>query len=178
MVIKTIISFLVAISVSLGSYAQDECYFNPNITTSYILDSLDIPYLPISERNKKSLIVHGCTEISINEFKSYFNNGEFTYFPDKTTPRIPLSALMGEANYLTDSDSFIMNLLILFDMHFIGFADIPINDPKYSLVRIIETAQVNDAYTTILLLYTHEGKWHYIKEDIDRVGTDYIVTYK
>ena len=85
---------------------------------------------------------------------------------------------MGEANYLTDSDSFIMNLLILFDLHFIGFADIPINDPKYSLVRIIETAQLNDAYTAILLLRTHEGQWDYIDEDIERVGDDYIVTYK
>lgn len=175
---KIFVIFFSVLATSFGICAQDECYFQPNLTTSFILDSLDIPYLPIAERNKKSLIVHGCTEISINEFKSYFNNGEFTYFPDKTTPRIPLSVLMGEANYLTESDSFIMNLLILFDMHFIGFADIPINDPKYSLVRIIETAQVNDAYTTILLLRTHEGQWDYIEEDIERVGEGYIVTYK
>ena len=175
---KSFVIIFSAVAISFSIHAQDECYFEPNLTTSFILDSLDIPYLPITERNKKSLIVHGCTEISINEFKNYFNKGEFTYFPDKTTPRIPLSALMGEANYLTDSDSFIMNLLILFDMHFIGFAYIPINDPKYSLVRIIETAQMNDAYTTILLLRTHEGQWDYIDEDIERVGDDYIVTYK
>ena len=175
---KSIVIFLVALTMSLSIHAQDECYFNPNITTSYILDSLNIPYLPISERNKKSLIVHGCTEISINEFKSFFNKGEFVYYPDKTTPRIPLIVLMGESNYLTESDEFIMSLLFYFDMQFIGFADVPINDPKYALVRIIETAQVNDAYTTILLLRTHDGIWDYIKEDIDRVGTDYIVTYK
>lgn len=166
------------LTISLSIHAQDECYFEPNLTTSYILDSLNIPYLPITERNKKSLIVHGCTDISINAFKSFFNNGEFVYYPDKTTPRIPLVALMGESNYLTSSDQFIMNFLFYFDMQFIGFADVPIDDPKYALVRIIETAQVNDAYTTILLLRTHDGRWDYIDEDVERVGDDYIVTYK
>jgi hypothetical protein len=178
MVIKTIISFLAAISLSLGSYAQDECYFEPNITSSFILDSLEIPYLPITERNKKSLIVHGCTEISINEFKRFFHDGEFVYFPDKTTPRIPLISLMGGASYLTNSDEFIMNFIMMMDMHFIGLADVPINDQKYSLVRIIETAQVNDAYGTVVLLLTHDGVWDYIDEDIDKVGTEYFVKYK
>jgi hypothetical protein len=175
---KSIVIFLVALITSHSIYAQDECYFNPNLTTSYILDSLNIPYLPITERNKKSLIVHGCTEISINEFKNFFNKGEFVYYPDKTTPRIPLVDLMGGSSYLTSSDEFTMNFLFYFDMQFIGFADVPIDDPKYELVRIIETAQVNDAYTTILLLRMHDGRWDYIAEDIERVGEDYIVTYK
>jgi hypothetical protein len=178
MITKIQALILLILSGITYAYGQDECYFEPNITTSYILDSLNIPYLPITERNKKSLIVHGCTEISINAFKSFFNKGEFVYYPDKTTPRIPLVDLMGGSNYLAESDEFIMNFLFYFDMQFIGFADVPIDDPKYALVRIIETAQVNDAYTTILLLRTHDGQWDYIDEDVERVGEDYIVTYK
>jgi len=85
---------------------------------------------------------------------------------------------MGGASYLTNSDEFIMNFIMMMDMHFIGLADLPINDPKYSLVRIIETAQVNDAFGTIVLLRTHDGVWDYIDEDIDRVGTEYLVKYK
>jgi hypothetical protein len=169
---------LILLGLTSNAQVSDEYYFSPNLTASYILDSLNIPYLPITERNKKSLIVHGCTEISINEFKSFFNKGEFVYYPDKTTPRIPLIFLMGENNYLTESDEFIMSLLFYFDMQFIGFADVPIHDPKYALVRIIETAQVNDAYTTILLLRMHDGRWDYIAEDVERVGDDYIVTYQ
>jgi hypothetical protein len=75
--------------------------------------------------------------------------------------------LMGGISYLTSSDEFIMNFLFYFDMQFIGFADVPIDDSKYALVRIIETAQTNDAYTTILLLLTHDGQWDYIDEDVE-----------
>jgi hypothetical protein len=63
-------------------------------------------------------------------------------------------------------------------MQFVGFADVQINDSKYSFVRIIETVQTNEAFGTIVLLQTHDGKWDYIEEDVDKVSSEYFVKYK
>jgi hypothetical protein len=175
---KNLFLSLVIVLTSLVVNGQTECYFAPNLNSSYLLDSLGIPYLPITERTQKSLILHGCSEISINEFNSFFNNGEFVYIPDASTPRTPLSYLIGDAEFLTESDKFVINFIILFEMQFVGFADLQINDSKYSLVRIIETVQTNEAFGTIVLLQTHDGKWDYVDEDVDKVSSDYMVKYK
>jgi hypothetical protein len=175
---KNLFLSLVIVLTSLVVNGQIEYYFPPNVTSSYVLDSLDIPYLPMTERTQKSLILHGCTEISINEFNSFFNNGEFVYIPDLSTPKISLSFLMGGTQFLTESDEFMINFLILLETQSVGFADVQIKDSKYSMVRIIETVSINDTFSTIVLLQTHDGKWDYVDENIDRTGTDYIVTYK
>jgi len=85
---------------------------------------------------------------------------------------------MGGTQFLTDSDEFMINFLILLGTQSVGFADVQIKDLKYSMVRIIETVSTNDTFSTIVLLQTHDGKWDYVHEDINRLGTDYIVTYK
>ena len=79
---------------------------------------------------------------------------------------------------MTESDEFMVNFLILLGTQTVGFSDVKIEDSKYSMVRIIETVSTNDTFSTIVLLLTHDGKWDYVHEDINRLGENYIVTYK
>ena len=48
---KNLFLSLVIVLTSLVSYSQEPMYFYPHFEELFVLDSLNIPYLPIPERN-------------------------------------------------------------------------------------------------------------------------------
>ena len=153
---KKLFFSLVIVLTSLVSNAQESQYFFPNYESQFVLDSLNIPYVPIPQRNgSKPIYSDGPFERSIENHMEYFTNNEFDFYPTKNTPSIDWEVFINSLVFLED-ETFRNSMLSSFKFKVIGFSKINLYGGKYKSVQIIETRNDNQ-YNTILLLETQLG---------------------
>jgi len=153
---KNLFLSLVIVLTSLVVNGQEPQYFFPNYESQFVLDSLNIPYVPIPQRNgTEPIYSDGTFERSIENHMKYFTNNEFDFFPTKNTSSIDWEVFINSLVFLED-ETFRNSMLSSFKFKVIGFSKINLYGGKYKSVQIIETRNDNQ-YNTILLLETQLG---------------------
>jgi len=156
---KNLFFSLVLVMVGLVSNAQESKYFFPNYESQFVLDSLDIPYVPIPQRNgTEPIYSDGPFERSVKKHNKYFSKYEFDFSPTKNTPSIDWGVFSKSFVFLNELELSTSLLYSEFNMKVIGFSKINLYGGKYKSVQIIETRfDENNQYSTILLLETQSG---------------------
>jgi len=153
---KNLFLSLVIVLTSLVVNGQESKYFFPNYESQFVLDSLNIPYLPIPQRNGTSPVyIDQPSEQSIENHMKYFSNNEFDFYPTKNTPSIDWGVFSESLVFLGD-ETFTNSMLSELNFKVIGFSKINLYGGKYKSIQIIETLN-NNQYNTILLLETQSG---------------------
>ena len=161
---KNLFLSLVLVMVGLVANSQKPSYFYPQFEAMYVLDSLNIPYLPIPERNGISEVGRTySTEKGVKKHNKYFCNNEFDFLPSKNTPSIPFNSFVSSYIFLNENDVFKVNMISYYDWNVIGFSKIRLSDGNYKSVEIIEYhTNFNDTYGTVVLLETQLGKMTFV----------------
>lgn len=147
---------LVLVMVGLVSNAQESKYFFPNYESQFVLDSLNIPYVPIPQRNgTEPIYSDGPFERSVKKHNKYFSKYEFDFSPTKNTPSIDWGVFSESLVFLGD-ETFTNSMLSELNFKVIGFSKINLYGGKYKSIQIVETLNDNQ-YNTIVLLETQSG---------------------
>jgi hypothetical protein len=156
---KNLFLSLVIVLTSLVVNGQEPQYFFPNYESQFVLDSLNIPYVPIPQRNgTEPIYSDGPFERSIKKHNKYFSKYEFDFLPTKNTPPIDWGVFSKSFIFLNELELSTSLLYSEFNMKVIGFSKINLYDGKYKSIQIIETRfDENNQYNTILLLETQSG---------------------
>jgi hypothetical protein len=105
----SIITTFLAISFTNG---QEAIYFYPHFEELFVLDSLNIPYLPIPERNGISPVGRTySTEKGVKKHNKYFHNNEFDFLPSPNTPRVKLNTFFSSYKFYTEGDRFVVMMM-------------------------------------------------------------------
>jgi hypothetical protein len=162
---KNLFLSLVIVLTSLVVNGQESTYFYPHFEELFVLDSLNIPYLPIPERNGISPVGGTySTEKSVKKHNKYFHNNEFDFLPSPNTPRVKLTSFFNSYRFLTEDDKFVVMLMLQHNFDVIGFAVIPLPEGKYKSVEILEYYTDNNTYGTIVLLQVQSGEMTFINQ--------------
>ena len=177
---KNLFLSLVIVLTSLVSSSQEQKYFYPNFQELFVLDSLNIPYLPIPERNGISPVGRTySTEKGVKKHNKYFNNNEFDFLPSSNTPSVKLTSFFNSYKFLTEDDKFIVSMMLQQEFDVIGFVVIPLSKGKYKSVEILEYhANNNDTYGTIVLLQVQSGEMTLINQTQHPVSLDWEPTFE
>jgi len=153
---KNLFLSLVLVMVGLVSNAQESKYFFPNYESQFVLDSLDIPYVPIPQRNgTEPIYSDGPFERSVKKHNKYFSKYEFDFSPTKNTPSVDWGVFSESLVFLGD-ETFTNSMLSELNFKVIGFSKINLYGGKYKSIQIVETLNDNQ-YNTIVLLETQSG---------------------
>jgi hypothetical protein len=153
---KNLFLSLVIVLTSLVVSGQEPQYFFPNYESQFVLDSLNIPYVPIPQRNgTEPIYSDGPFKRNVKKHNKYFSKYEFDFSPTKNTPSIDWEVFINSLVFLED-ETFRNSMLSSFKFKVIGFSKINLYGGKYKSVQIIETRNDNQ-YNTILLLETQLG---------------------
>jgi hypothetical protein len=153
---KNLFLSLVLVMVGLVSNAQESKYFFPNYESQFVLDSLNIPYVPIPQRNgTEPIYSDGPFERSVKKHNKYFSKYEFDFSPTKNTPSIDWGVFSESLVFLGD-ETFTNSMLSELNFKVIGFSKINLYGGKYKSIQIVETLN-NNQYNTIVLLETQSG---------------------
>lgn len=153
---KNLFLSLVLVMVGLVSDAQESQYFFPNYESQFVLDSLNIPYVPIPQRNgTEPIYSDGPFERSVKKHNKYFSKYEFDFSPTKNTPSIDWGVFSKSLVFLGD-ETFTNSMLSELNFKVIGFSKINLYGGKYKSIQIVETLNDNQ-YNTIVLLETQLG---------------------
>lgn len=165
------------LAVSVAS-AQDVAYFYPNFEELFVLDSLNIPYLPIPERNGISPVGRTySTEKGVKKHNKYFHNNEFDFLPSPSTPRVKLNNFFSSYKFYTEGDRFMLMMMEMQNFDILGFAIIPLSGGKYKSVEILEYYTDNNTYGTIVLLQVQSGEMTFIDQIQHPVSLDWEPTF-
>ena len=177
---KNLFLFLVIVLTSLVSFGQEPMYFYPNFEELFVLDSLNIPYLPIPERNGISPVGRTySTEKGVKKHNKYFHNNEFNFLPSSNTPSVKLTSFFNSYKFLTEGDKFVVSMMLQQEFDVIGFAIIPISTGKYKSVEILEYhANNNNTYGTMVLLQVQSGEMTLIDQVQHPVSLDWEPTFE
>jgi hypothetical protein len=176
---KNLFLSLVIVLTSLVSFGQEPMYFYPHFEELFVLDSLNIPYLPIPERNGISPVGQTySTEKGVKKHNKYFHNNEFDFLPSPNTPRVKLNDFLKSYRFYTEGDKFVVNLMFQHNFDIIGFAVIPLPEGKYKSVEILEYYTDNNTYGTIVLLQTQSGEMTFIDQFQHPVSLDWVPTFE
>ena len=153
---KNLFLSLVLVMVGLVANSQESKYFFPNYESQFVLDSLDIPYVPIPQRNgTEPIYSDGPFERSVKKHNKYFSKYEFDFSPTKNTPSIDWGVFSESLVFLGD-ETFTNSMLSELNFKVIGFSKINLYGGKYKSIQIVETLNDNQ-YNTIVLLETQSG---------------------
>jgi hypothetical protein len=172
---KNLFLSLVLVLTNLVASSQEPTYFYPNFEELFVLDSLNIPYLPIPERNGISPVGRTySTEKSVKKHNKYFNNNEFDFLPSQFTPSIKLESFFNSYRFLTEIDETIVMMMSQQEFDIIGFSSITLPKGKYKSVQILEYhANNNDTYGTIVLLQVQSGEMTLVNQTQHPVSLDW-----
>jgi hypothetical protein len=161
---KSIILSSLFLLVGLLSKAQETQYFFPDYACQYVLDSLNIPYVPIAQRNGTAPIYsNGEFPRSIKKHKKYFNNNEFEFCPNENTPAIEWSEFSKTLVFFIEFVLGLSDLFSVFDIKVIGYSKINLSGGKYKSVQIVETrVDAQKQYSTIVLLEDQSGSVFFV----------------
>ena len=156
---KNLFLSLVIVLTSLVTNGQESQYFVPTYEAQFVLDSLNIPYVPIPQRNgTQPIYSDGQFKRSIKNHIKYFSNNEFDFYPTKNTPSIDWGVFSKSLVFLNEDDLFSNDMFSSLNLKVIGFSKINLYGGKYKSIQIIETRlDKENQYTTLLLLETQLG---------------------
>lgn len=177
---KNLIFTLILVLSNLVVNSQSPAYFYPQFEAMYVLDSLNIPYLPIPERNGKSPVgMTYSTQEGVKLHNKFFKNNEFDFSPSESTPSVPFMSFVGSYVFLTEDDKFAVNMFSNWDWDVIGFSKIKLKEGKYKSVEIIEYhSNSNDTYGTIVILETNMGYKTFVNSVTHPVSLDWSPSFK
>lgn len=131
-------------------------YFGLHPAQQHILDSLKIPYLPISERN--GMNDYGKIEVDkkkISKFNKFFDKNEFVFSPNENSPSIRFSSFFRNYEFSNKGDLLYFSILENFDFDIIGVSTLDLNESNniYKTIQVIEyRCDKNNTYGTMVLL--------------------------
>ncbi len=140
------------------SFSQNDSlvYYRPCFYSQYLLDSLNVPFIPLDLRSDSEYVNYE----RIKQFNDFFN-GDLVYLPDSETSSYHLldyEELFGEYYRYLLPDGVVGESFIELDNH-----------PKYGLLRIIESFNINKEseksvyyFNTTLYGLDYEGNWDMI----------------
>jgi hypothetical protein len=158
---KILINIFLLFSLFLQSQSnrvdKKPTYVHLEIPEESVLDSLNIPYLSISDRNG----VNGygekieIDEIKMSNFKKFFDDNEFVFTPNINTPYVKIDAFFRNYVFLTEYDKLYFSLLEMFGLDIIGSSTIELKEPKseYKTIQIVEYRYtITNIYSTMVFL--------------------------
>jgi hypothetical protein len=174
-----IVTLILTVSTLVG-FSQGTVYFYPSYESMFILDSLNIPYLPIPERTGISPVgVTYSTQKGVELHNEFFDNGEFDFFPSNNTPSIDLMTFIGSYTFLTEGDKFLVMLFSNWDTDVVGRAKISLPEGKYKSVEILECRyNDNDTYGTIVLLEDNLGNMSFVNSENNQLSSEWQPSFK
>lgn len=175
---KITIAFIMAFLTYVNAYCQEATYFYPNFEELFVLDSLNIPYLPIPERNGISPVGRTySTAKGVKKHNQYFHNNEFDFLPSPSTPRVKLNTFFSSYKFYTEGDRFMVMMMEMQNFDILGFAIIPLSGGKYESVEILEYYAGNNTYGTMVLLQVQSGEMTFIDQIQHPVSLDWEPTF-
>lgn len=132
-------------------------YVHLEIPEEFVLDSLNIPYLSISDRNG----VNGygekieIDEIKMSNFKKFFDDNEFVFTPNINTSYVKIDAFFRNYVFLTEYDKTYFSILEYFNFDIIGSSTIELKESKseYKTIQIVEYRYTTtNLYSTMVFL--------------------------
>lgn len=139
-------------------------YLSPNFHALRVLDSLSIPYLPISYR----VMGRGYSEEFKNEFISMFGE-TFQFIPQYTESDVSFKDAFGGKEAVDESERWLLDVLSNLEVFVLGSFRVPLTHESDEAIWIIETyGKISNSYETIVFAETKENKVYVINEDIDR----------
>lgn len=160
MVMNYLLTTLFLFLVFNTSFSQNDSlvYYRPCYYSQYLLDSLNIPFIPLDLRAD--------SEYNNYEYINQFNNlfdGDLVYLPDNETPSYDLfdyEELFGEYYRFLLPDGVVGESFIELEGH-----------PKYGLLRIVESFNINEEseknvyyFSTTLYGLDYDGNWDMITD--------------
>jgi len=154
---KKLFLSLVLVMVGLVANSQTPKYFGLELAEQSVLDSLEIPYLSISERN--GVNDFGKIEVDgkkITKFNKFFTHNEFVFSPVKNTPSVKFDSFFRNYKFSSEKDKLYISFFENYcSFNVVGFSIIKLEKSKgkYKTLQIIEYRD-NDtnAYGTMVLL--------------------------
>ena len=175
---KITLSMISTFLAICGANGQEAAYFYPHFEELFVLDSLNIPYLPIPERNGISPVGRTySTEKGVKKHNKYFHNNEFDFLPSPNTPRVKLNTFFSSYKFYTEGDRFVVVMMEMQNFDILGFAIIPLSGGKYKSVEILEYYTDNNTYGTIVLLQVQSGEMTFIDQFQHPVSLDWEPTF-
>jgi hypothetical protein len=173
---KTIIS-ITLIFLSLISFSQTE-YFAPNLYTTKVLDSLDVPYLPINLRVKGE----GFSKNFKSRHLEYFSK-DLRYTPYTLDTDITFKDFITGKEMVDEKDFMYVSILSGLNITVIGSSVVPLFDDENSSIMILElhcnSSSGFNCYTAIAFYETKDGKLNYINENLEPiVSSNWEMSYK
>ena len=163
---KSIILSTLFLLVGLLAKAQEPQYFFPDYECQYVLDSLNIPYVPIAQRNGTAPIYSdGAFPRSIKKHKKYFSNNEFEFCPNENTPAIKWVEFSKSLVFINEFETGVSDWFSVFDITVIGYSKINLSGGKYKSVQIVETrVDAQKQFSTIVLLEDLSGRVFFVNQ--------------
>ena len=128
---------------------------------SYLLDSLQIPYLPIDLRVSGK----GFSESYKEKFIKTFGN-DLQYIPVHLESDIPIELFLFNKNLATERDVIYEQLLIGFEYFVVSYSVIPVKGKLHKSIWLVETyCKSVNSYGTILYYENFDGKFQTIFEN-------------
>ena len=155
-----IITTLTLVFASLSSFSQTR-YYPPNFYCQFLLDSLDIPYLPINRR----VSLNGFSESYKQRFIQMFGN-DLSFFPKTSDTDVPIELFVFNKELASERDLTFHQLMAGFDYDVISTAIVPVNGNLHKSIWIVEIyGKATDQFNVIMYFENHDGKFQTIFED-------------
>ncbi len=174
---KNTILTITFILLSFICNSQTE-YFAPNLYTTKVLDSLDVPYLPINLRVKDE----GFSKNFKSKHLEYFSK-DLRYNPHTLETDISFKEFISGKEMVDEKDFMYVSILSGLNITVIGSSVIPLFDDENSSIMILElhcnSSNSFNCYTTIAFYETKDGKFNYINENLEPiVSNNWEMSYK
>jgi hypothetical protein len=178
---KNLFLSLVLVMVGLVANSQTPQYFYPEYVVLYVLDSLNVPYVPLPERygvnpmgNKTETTVKG-----FNKHQNFFKNEEFVFIPTEDSPSTEWSEFFSNHEFLNDRDINYNNLYSNFGFNIVGFSKIPMEGGEFLSVEIIEyCVKTKNEFGTIVLLETKSGFFKFVDQYSHPLNPNWMVSFE
>jgi hypothetical protein len=165
---KSTIITITFILLSFISNAQRK-YFYPNLYSSYLLDSLSIPYIPMELR------VSG-EEYSKNFEKKFieFFGDDLSFNPNESSDYLAYELFTFNKEFVSERDSFFNFFMSDFECYVVGQSCIPMKNYKFKSIWIVELhSTLNDTYCVVLFHEHMDGRFEPIYEKASLVSDEY-----
>ena len=154
----TLVLIFLTTYTHIFSQTDSLVYYRPCYYSQYLLDSLDIPFIPLDLRADPNYNNYRY----IDEFNEFFKQ-DLVYLPDNQTPSFDLFdyvELFGEYYRFLVPDGVVGDSFLKLEGH-----------PKYGLLRIIESFNINKEsekriyyFSTTLYGLDYNGQWDMITD--------------
>ena len=140
-------------------------YFNPNLYCRYLLDSLNIPYLPMKLR----ITGEGFSESYRQKFVNFFEK-DLSYIPSKDCIDRPYDLFTFDKKFGSERDDFFNFFMESFECKVSALSIIPINHEIHKSIWLLELySTLNDSFSVVLYFEDKNGIFHTIYENASAI---------